>query len=101
MYSMYRVYLTCRSTALDLFRSTLHIESTVSAAVTDEGSLLQIVVVEGPMKGHSFGLGGASADTVTIERGVIPPSFIQRMGCFSFYSLTKGRFDKPHTHSFR
>ena len=46
-----------------------------SAAVTgaseeeeesNEGSILEIVVVDGPMKGHSFGLGGDSADTVTV-----------------------------------
>ena len=43
-----------------------------SAAVTgaseesNECSILEIVVVDGPMKGLSFGLGGDSADTVTI-----------------------------------
>ena len=33
---------------------------------SNEGSILEIVVVDGPMKGHSFGLGGDSADTVTV-----------------------------------
>ena len=40
--------------------------SSSSEEEAKEGSILEIVVVDGPMKGHSFGLGGDSADTVTI-----------------------------------